>query len=91
MKKAVPLKESIYFRDETSYLIGIRNNIYNMDALKEMQHMAGLIQNDTVREFVEKCIFDAITLHEYSIDHPDNDQISLDFIDRMICENLMVL
>lgn len=91
MKKAVPLKESIYFRDETSYLIGIRNNIYNMDALKEMQHMAGLIQNDTVREFVEKCIFDAITLHEYSIDHPDNNQISLDFIDKMICENLMVL
>lgn len=91
IKKAVPLKESIYFRDETSYLIGIRNCIHNMEALKEMQHMAKLIKNNSIREFVEKCIFDTITLHEYSIDDQSNADISLDFINRMICENLTIL
>ena len=92
IKKAVPLKESIYFRDETSYLIGIRNSIHDIEALKEMQHMIGLIQNESVREFVEKTIFDAITLHEYSVDSSDSDdKISLDFINRMICENLTIL
>lgn len=90
MKKAVPLKESIYFIDETSYLIGIRSHINDIDALKEMAHMIGLIRNDKVRRFIESNILDPITLHEYCI-QPRSAGTSLDFIDSMICKYLDVL
>ena len=90
MKKAVPLKESIYFKDEVSYLIGIRSCIKDIDALKEMIHMVGLIRNDKIRHFVESNVFDPITLHEYTIQSTPN-IISLDFINSMISKHLDVL
>ena len=92
MRKAVPLKESIYFKDETSYLIGIRNSIGDIDRLNEMRHMVDLIQNSSIREFVERCVFDSISIHEYSISSSNTGyKPSLDFIDKMIIEHMDIL
>ena len=90
MKKAVPLKESIYFRDETSYLIGIKSHLGDIDALREMHHMIGLIKNDKIRDFVESHVFGCITLHEYCI-QPKTNTTSLNFINSMISKYLDVL
>ena len=95
-RKATPLKEySMYYRDETSYLVGIISNINNATFLREMKDYIDLVKNPNTRRLLEEGLFDSLEIRAYC-EHTGDIQNSniksnvptLDFITEMIYKHL---
>lgn len=94
-RTAAPLKESVYFRDEISYIAGICSNIDNIPVLQEMMHRVDLIKNPEIKRFVEEYVFDRVVLHPYcevsDIDNSTTYKPSIDFIDKLIFDSYNIV
>jgi hypothetical protein len=66
-KKAVPLKEqnSIYYKNEKSYITGIITNIHDVESLMEMRSHIDLVTNPTTRRILEEVLFDSLEIRPY--------------------------
>lgn len=91
MKNAEPLKESLYFENETSYLAGIITNINNPIMLKQMEYRIGLVKDKSARRILEEVLFDSLTIKPYcefngNAKKDNSNNPSLEFITKMIHE-----
>lgn len=66
-RKAVPIKEqnSIYYKNENTYISGIIANINDVDFLMEMRSHIDLVNNPTTRKILEEVLFDALDIRAY--------------------------
>lgn len=90
MKKAVPLKEgSIYLVDETTYLIGISSNIYDLSFLREMSyHLQNTVHDEHVKKFLQEALFDRLEIRDYmegyTINEDNSGKPSIDLLTKAI-------
>lgn len=93
-RNATPLKEnSVYLRDETSYIAGIISNINNIPFLREMKDHISLVKNPNTRRLLEEGLFNCLEIKpycEYNENNPSTDDthVPLDFLTEMIYKHL---